>query len=90
MITQEQAIDLVKKERERQDKKWGYPHHHHPMAWLSILMEEVGELAEAINENHFNNGSPDKIIKEATHVSAVALAMIEHFSDPPGPIKLPE
>ncbi len=32
-------------ERFAQDEKWG-PQHHDPLAWLMILMEEVGEAAE--------------------------------------------
>lgn len=44
-----EALDKIVAERRRQDTKWG--NQHHPCAvWLAILLEEVGELAEAINE----------------------------------------
>ncbi len=33
-------------ERQNQDAKWG-PQHHAPEMWLTILMEEVGEAAQA-------------------------------------------
>ncbi len=33
-------------ERERQNIVWG-PQHHDPSVWLAILMEEVGESAQA-------------------------------------------
>ena len=38
-------------ERERQEKKWG-PQRHHPEKWMVILMEEVGEAAEAVLEDN--------------------------------------
>ena len=47
-------------ERARQDAKWG-EQNHHPLAWLGILTEEVGELAEAILESAvFDNGRRDE------------------------------
>lgn len=38
---------LVMAERIKQDEKWGV-NDHQPIEWLSILMEEVGELATAV------------------------------------------
>lgn len=77
------AIDAVIAERKRQDAKWGQQNHD-PQYWTGILMEEVGELAEAINETVFNNG-PDERAKggyanmraEAVQVAAVAVAFVE-------------
>jgi len=37
-------------ERYRQEEKWG-PQHHSKEKWLTILTEEVGEVARAILEN---------------------------------------
>jgi len=78
------AICSVLNERKRQDKKWGVQDHTLEW-WLAILMEEVGEMAEAILETHFKNtrwAKPEKgghknIRFEAVQVAAVALAMIE-------------
>lgn len=77
------AFDSVMQERRRQDTKWG-EQNHPALAWMSILMEEVGELAEAVNETHFDNGPDarrrggiDNIRKEAVQVAAVAVALIE-------------
>jgi hypothetical protein len=39
-------MDGVMAERVRQEEKWG-AQHHAPEMWLAILMEEVGEAAQA-------------------------------------------
>lgn len=77
------AIQRVTEERERQMELWGDQSDNHPFEWVSILGEEFGELCEAVNETCFQNGThperggQDKIIKEATQVAAVAVAIIE-------------
>ncbi len=65
-------------ERDRQDAKWGIRDHTLPV-WMTILMEEVGELAEAVLELQFGQpeGSDHFWRIEAVHVAAVALAMLE-------------
>jgi NTP pyrophosphatase (non-canonical NTP hydrolase) len=50
---------------------------------MSILMEEVGELAMAVNDAFIGKASPHDVLKmlhEAVQVSAVALSIVEHFS----------
>jgi hypothetical protein len=77
------AIEMVIAERKRQDEKWGDQSGNHPFEWMSILGEEFGELCEAVNETHFQNGAHKerggkvKIIKEAIQVAAVAVALVE-------------
>lgn len=77
------AIESVLAERARQDAKWG-EQNHEPMAWMGILGEEFGELCEAVNETHFNNGAEARkkggyanMREEAVHVAAVAISFIE-------------
>jgi hypothetical protein len=77
------AEKSVREERERQDIKWGIQNHTAEW-WLAILMEEVGELAQAILETHFDKnpehltkGGIVNIRKEAVQSAAVALAIIE-------------
>jgi hypothetical protein len=53
------AIEKVKKERVRQDKKWGVKNHM-PQYWTGILGEEYGELCAAINETVFDNGPEER------------------------------
>jgi hypothetical protein len=78
------ALTLVAAERQRQDDKWGDQSGNHPFEWMSILMEEVGELAEAVNETCFqtqhikpDRGGPGAIKREAVQVAAVAVAIVE-------------
>lgn len=79
----ESALALVKAERQRQDELWGDQSDNHPFEWIAILGEEYGELCEAINETYFQNathperGGYEKIIREATQVGAVAVAIVE-------------
>jgi hypothetical protein len=79
-----QAFDRVNAERDRQTGKWGSQDGNHPFEWVSILGEEYGEFCEAVNETYFSTihvrperGGLDKIIEEATHVAAVAVAVVE-------------
>lgn len=51
--------------------KWGIQDVS-PFKWLAYLMEEVGELAEAITDAEYRDGSMDKIHKEAIQVSTLA------------------
>lgn len=77
------AIDAVMSERARQDAKWG-EQNHEPQLWMGILMEEVGELAQAVNETVFDNGPGERakggyenMRAEAVQVAAVALSIVE-------------
>lgn len=82
----ETAIESVIAERRRQIEKWGADTDNSPFEWMSILGEEFGELCQAINETFFKNpthperGGYKKIIKEASQVAAVAVAIIESAS----------
>jgi len=72
------ALRDVLEERRRQDNKWG--EQTHPNEWyFPILLEEIGELAKAMLEDHFqySGAKHSDIRKEAVHACAVALAMIE-------------
>lgn len=58
-------------ERGRQDDKWGEQNHNN-FYWLGILIEEIGETAEALIE-----GNHKQMRKELTEACAVALAWLE-------------
>lgn len=79
-ITQE-VFEEVAAERDRQDVKWGYPRTQlSNFEWMTILTEETGEAAEACL--HLRYGSAitrADLIKEVTHVAAVAVAWLEHL-----------
>ncbi len=81
--TRVEVLKLVDNERNRQDAKWG-EQNHEPSKWVAILGEEFGEYCQAVNETVFDNGPSERIkggsenmIKELTHVAAVAVGAIE-------------
>ena len=76
-------IDVVSRllrERLYQDEKWG-KQRHNMEKWLVILVEEVGEFAQAIqkDEIQFKKTDANNKLEEITHVSAVAVAIIEQL-----------
>lgn len=77
------AIDMIMSERMRQINLYGDQSRNSLFSFVSVLGEEYGELCEAVNETCFANGRHperggyDNIIKEAVHVSAVAVQIIE-------------
>lgn len=79
-ITRTGVIGEVLQERNRQEEKWG-EQNHHPLAWLAILGEEVGEVNKAVLEAFFPNyktyGDYIQARVELIQVAAVAIAMIE-------------
>ncbi len=58
-------------ERSKQDKKWG-EQNHSPLKWLAILVEEVGEVAQAILQ-----GNRLACYQELIQCAAVIIAWIE-------------
>jgi NTP pyrophosphatase (non-canonical NTP hydrolase) len=70
----------VANERKRQDDKWGVQDHEHA-TWLTILTEEVGELAQCILHRKFGGHHADKLYEELTQVAAVAVAWMEAAND---------
>ena len=70
-------------ERDRQDDKWGLQDHDLP-TWLTILTEEVGELAAAMLCHRFGNDDHPELNwrKEAIQVAAVALSITEQYKEP--------
>ena len=81
-----QVIYDVMDERTRQDKKWG-EQNHSDEKWLSVLVEEVGEAAQAINKLYVDpvreqsTNDTDKwqtnLENEVIEIAAVAIAWVE-------------
>ena len=80
MKNQDAILKAIADERQRQDAKWG-EQNHQPIEWVSILTEEVGEVAKAALESHFKHKGKDpdyiEYRKELIQVAAVAVAMLE-------------
>lgn len=70
------AIELIVKERDRQDVKWG-EQNHTPLIYQAILMEEVGETTQAALDEHFGGSKASGLFEEAVQQAAVALAIVE-------------
>lgn len=70
----EQAHRLVREEQARQIEQWGYQEDKDDATWLTILVEEVGESAQAMLSQ--KDTDKDHLITEVTQVAAVALSWL--------------
>ena len=69
-ITKQAFQDLIQMEREAQIAKWG--HQVHPdEKWVTILLEEAGEVAKAVLEK-----DDSALLQEMVQVAAVLQAWI--------------
>jgi len=71
MRAMKKVLNEVRKERWRQDAKWGVQNHP-PLYWLGILGEEFGEVSKAMIEDQ-----PRSTREELIQVAAVAVAAVE-------------
>lgn len=60
---------------ERKHPRWN----SNPSRGLTIIAEEVGELAEAINKYEDEGGNPNEIEKEAFHILATTTRFLLSF-----------
>lgn len=67
---------MILDEHEHQMNKWGLQDHD-VNEWLNYTVEEMGELAEAISEHKYRNGSKGNIVYEAIQVVTLALKIAE-------------
>ena len=88
-----QQIKDILAERARQEILWGNQTHTLTQ-WLSILVEEIGEVANEINEMN-STKEPKKKLEhlknyrtELVQVAAVALQMIEKVDEAVHPLDL--
>lgn len=73
------TLEAIYRESLLQDEKWGLQDHE-PEIWLAILVEEVGELAQAMLADRFDKGHDvkmndshsDSMETEAIQIGAVA------------------
>ena len=65
-------LDLIIAERGAQDVKWGQQNHD-DYIWLAILMEEVGEAAQAILQEQ----GVERVRGELVQSAAVIVAWLE-------------
>jgi NTP pyrophosphatase (non-canonical NTP hydrolase) len=86
----ENQLELIRKERQRQNSKWG-EQNHNVVEWIAILTEEVGEAAKEAVDFHFAYGDIsnlpagknlqqeriNSLKKELIQVAAVAVSILE-------------
>jgi NTP pyrophosphatase (non-canonical NTP hydrolase) len=78
------AQGYILQERQRQDAKWG-EQNHDPCTWVTVLTEEVGELAETCldyvravkDSTHYEDEARNRLKHEAIQCAAVATAIVE-------------
>jgi NTP pyrophosphatase (non-canonical NTP hydrolase) len=76
MTTRDALLNRIRSERYRQINKFG--HQQHPNCyWLSILAEEVGELAKEI----VDFGSTRNIMMELVQIAAVCVSWLEDLEE---------
>lgn len=75
---QNQIFMMVRKERNRQDKKWGVQRHAFT-TWMAILGEEYGESCQATMKESFatKDTDQDDLLSELVQTAAVAIAAAE-------------
>ena len=83
ILRAQSPLQSVAMERIKQDAKWGLQDHG-DLKWLSILMEEVGEVALAVNEDnpfkerlYSHEALRDNLEYELVQVAAVCVAWVE-------------
>ena len=75
----EQIVQDVLAECARQNEKWGEKRNHNLFTWITVLSEEVGELAQAALHYKFGGPAAINLRTEAIHVAAVIFQLIECF-----------
>lgn len=76
----DEAAHRVMEERYRQNRKWGVQRHN-LTKWLAILVEEVGEFAQALQTGMESEKATDAhdTLGEIIQVAAVAQAIAEQL-----------
>ncbi len=74
----DRVIEQVLNEDLAQLRKWGIQSKT-AFEWMNHLTEEVGELARAIAEHHYADGTSREIVREAVQVATLALKIAKMF-----------
>ena len=62
-MTRQEIVEKVLREREEQDRIWGQQDHH-PVEWMAILMEEVGEALYNRKIYHIGQDEKDGLFED--------------------------
>lgn len=80
LISEEWLLRKIFTENQHQIQKWGIQTCT-AFEWLTYAVEELGELAEAIAEYEYRNGSKKAVVNEAIQVATLTLKIAEMFDD---------
>lgn len=77
----QKIFNKIQAECDKQDSKWGTDRKLHPLQWVSILSEEVGEVSKEINDDGFRteNIFLENYEKELVQVAAVTCQMLKNI-----------
>ncbi len=75
-------LKKIANENMSQLTKWGIQTHS-SFEWLTYTAEELGELAKAIKEYEYREGTRAEVIKEAIQIATLALKIAEMFEADP-------
>jgi len=79
----ERLLDQVRSERRRQDRMWGAGCAETTAdVWMTVLAEEIGEVAKAINDIRAHGTDAEQLIRELIEVCAVAVFWLEQLPLP--------
>ena len=73
-ITRAKILEAVLSERERQDERWGGQTNNTDLEWMSILTEEIGEVAKDVNDQRVAG-----MFEELIQCAAVCFAWSEAY-----------
>lgn len=77
-MNRQEIFDKIAQEMDRQDEKWGPDRNQHPAVWLTVLSEEVGEVAKEICDSEFDiKKLTPNYEKELIQVAAVAISAVQ-------------
>ena len=78
LYDKEWILKKITDESNAQLAKWGFQTHS-AFEWLTYTTEELGELAKAIAEYEYRDGTIRDIVCEAIQVATLALKIAEMF-----------
>lgn len=79
LLLKDRAIwDLVQCESQKQVTKWGIQDYS-PFEWMSFVTEEIGEMAQAIQNHQYHGGRADRVAEEAIQAATLCLKVAEMF-----------
>jgi len=72
---------MIRAESSRQVEKWGVQDRS-PFEWLTYIIEEVGELADAILACEYQGEDPQQVVTEAVQAATLCLKVAEMHIPP--------